>query len=209
VIDQLTEQGTYLGLFVALVLGGMGVPIPEEVAVLAAGVLAHENVVEWWIALPVCLVGVVTGDIILYAVGHRWGERVLTWRYVRHFLTPERERALSARFHQHGAKIVVAGRHFMGLRAAIFLTAGIVRLPFAKFLIADAGTAAVGASFSFFVAYLFTDHLTAIMAGVHRFERWVGLVAVIVAAIAAFLLHRRQRRLIDDRRDRDARATRS
>jgi membrane protein DedA with SNARE-associated domain len=204
VIDPLLEHGTYVGLLLALVLGGLGVPIPEELPVLTAGVLAHEQVVTWWVALPVCLVGVLAGDLVLYWIGHRWGETVLTWRHVRWFLTPERERALIARYHRHGAKIIVAGRHFMGLRAAIFLTAGIVRLPFWRFLVADAATVTVGGSFTFFVAYAFTDHLTAILAGVYRAERWLALIGLVVAVVAAVALHQRQRRLVDTRAAREA-----
>jgi len=44
------------------------VPIPEELPILSAGVLSHEGVARWWIALPVCLVGVLAGDAVLHSV---------------------------------------------------------------------------------------------------------------------------------------------
>jgi hypothetical protein len=48
-------------------------------------------------------------------------------------------------------------RHVLGLRAAAFLTAGIARVPFWKFILADASGAIVGVPFSFGLAYFFTD----------------------------------------------------
>src|SRR5438874_10686005 len=62
-IQQFIEHFTYAGLFLTLFAAGLGLPIPEEVAIIAGGVLAHEHVVHWWIALPVCILGVLGGDV--------------------------------------------------------------------------------------------------------------------------------------------------
>jgi membrane protein DedA with SNARE-associated domain len=194
VIEHFIEQFTYVGVFVVLLLGSLGVPIPEEIPVLAAAALSHEAIVRWWIALPVCLAGVLSGDMVLYWIGRRWGERVLAWRHVRYFITPERERVLADRYRRHGVKIIVIGRHVMGLRAAAFLTAGIVRLPFGKFVIVDTATATVGVTFGFFVGYAFTEHLMAMVRGVHRIDRWLALASLLAVALCAFLLYRRQQR---------------
>jgi len=59
-------------------------------------------------------------------------------------------------------------RHVAGLRAAAFLTAGMARVPFWKFILADAGAAAVSVPFVFALAYFFTDQIGAILADVHR-----------------------------------------
>src|SRR2546422_3067147 len=82
-LQRFIENFTYLGVFLMLFGAGLGLPIPEEAPVLAAGALAHENVVRWWIALPVCILGVLSGDVVLYWIGHHWGEVVLDWRGVR------------------------------------------------------------------------------------------------------------------------------
>ena len=68
---------TYLGILAVLLLGSLGVPIPEEMAIIAAAVLSHEGIVRWWLALPVCLLGVLSGDMVLYWVGRHWGENIL------------------------------------------------------------------------------------------------------------------------------------
>src|SRR5207245_9969011 len=85
-LQEFVDNSTYLGIFVVLLLGSLGVPIPEEMPIIAAGVLSHEGIVRWWLALPVCLLGVLSGDLVLYWVGRQWGEQVLNWRLVRRVL---------------------------------------------------------------------------------------------------------------------------
>jgi membrane protein DedA with SNARE-associated domain len=196
VINDFIEQFTYLGIFTVLFLGGLGVPIPEELPVLAAGALAHEGFMRWWLALPVCFAGVLSGDAVLYWVGHHWGERILEWRIVRRVLTPERERVLLAAYRRHAAKTIFTARHVMGLRAAAFLTAGIARVPFWKFIALDAAAAMVGVPAGFALAYFFTDQLAEILRDVRRVERWVLLI--VLGALAAWLVvfeWRKSRRL--------------
>lgn len=61
----------YVGIFLALVAAGLGAPIPEEIPVVTGGVLVGhpENNLRWWIMVPVCIVGVVISDGLLYGIG--------------------------------------------------------------------------------------------------------------------------------------------
>ena len=186
-LQELLQRFTYLGILAALLLGSLGVPIPEEMPIVAAGILSHEGLARWWLALPVCVLGVLAGDVVLYWAGRRWGERLLGWRVVRHVLTRARAEWLEAAYREHAMKTVAMARHVTGLRAAAFLTAGIARVPFWKFILADAAAAAVTVPLAFGLAYFFTHQINAILADVHRVERWLalaGLVAVAGALIA-------------------------
>jgi membrane protein DedA with SNARE-associated domain len=167
--------------------------------VLTAGVLAHRGAVRWWVALLVCVAGVATGDLVLYATGRRWGERVLDVRLVRRFLDVDRQNALEASYRRYGMLIVFAARHVMGLRAAAFVTAGVVRLPFWKFAAADGIAIAYGIPLNFALAYFFTAHLSAILADLRRVESWIALGLLVgVAAWVSVALWRRSHRLLGD-----------
>jgi membrane protein DedA with SNARE-associated domain len=195
-LQGFVEQFTYLGIFVVLLLGSLGVPIPEEMPIIAAAVLTHAGLARWWLALPFCLLGVLSGDMVLYWVGRHWGENVLNWRVVRLVLTLDREQWLNAAYRRHALKTIVTARHVMGLRAAAFLTAGNARVPFWKFVIADAGAAALGVPFLFGMAYFFIDEIEGIVADVHRVERWLGLAGLLVlAALLVGGVRRWKRRL--------------
>ena len=113
--------------------------------------------------------------MVLYWVGRHWGEQVLNWRLVRLVLSPAREQWLNAAYRRHALKTVATARHVMGLRAAAFLTAGRAR-----------GADLVSVPLAFGLAYFCTDQIQAVMADVHRIERWLGLAGLL--ALAAVLV---------------------
>src|SRR5438094_8029030 len=89
--QDFAEYG-YVGVFAALILAGCGLPIPEELPVITAGILVgHEDTnLKWYIMLPVVIMGVVIGDGFLYAIGRFWGTWFLRRKWVqRRILTPE------------------------------------------------------------------------------------------------------------------------
>lgn len=201
-LQGFVEHFTYFGIFAVLLLGSLGVPIPEEMAIVAAAVLSHGAITRWWLALPVCFLGVLSGDVVLYWIGRHRGEQVLNWRAVRLVLTLEREQWLNAAYRRHALKTVVTARHVMGLRAAAFLTAGIARVPFWKFIVADAGAAVLSVPLWFGLAYFFTDQITAIVADVRRAERWLALAGLLaLAAVLGVAVWRWNRRVIKARLD--------
>jgi membrane protein DedA with SNARE-associated domain len=196
ILQELLQRFTYLGILAALLLGSVGVPIPEEMPIVAAGILSHEGLARWWLALPVCVLGVLAGDVVLYWAGRRWGERLLRWRVVRHVLTRARADWLKAAYREHAMKTVVMARHVAGLRAAAFLTAGIARVPFWKFILADAAAAAVTVPLAFGLAYFFTHQINAILADVHRVERWLALAGLVAVAGALVVYSARGNRRV-------------
>ncbi len=196
-IEQLITYSPYVGILIGLCLGGLGVPIPEEIPIVTAGVLARHEVIRWWVALPLCIGGVLSGDVVLYWAGRHWGDHVLDLRPVRHILDRTRRQKLAAAYRKNGLIIVFAARHVMGLRAAAFLTAGIARIPFWKFLAADAAAAGISVPLGFGLAYVFADRVHKLLANVHRVDGWITLLALLaVAGWAGFVIWRRSRRIL-------------
>jgi membrane protein DedA with SNARE-associated domain len=195
--DALIAYSPYVGILAALFMGSLGVPIPEELPVLTAGALASQQVVQWWIALPLCMIGVLSGDVILYWVGHHWGDHVLDLRPVRCILDPARRIKLAAAYRRNGLLIVFAARHVMGFRAAAFLTAGIAHIPFWKFLAVDALAAAYAVPLGFGLAYLFADRVQELMANVHRVDLWIVVVALVALVVwLSYTTWRRSRKIL-------------
>ena len=184
---------SYAGiLLVPLLAGSLGVPVPEEIPIVTAGVLSHQGVMRWWLALATCMVGVMCGDIVLYWVGRRYGGRVLEQRIVRRVLDPARLAQIEAAYRRRGALIVFLARNVMGLRAAAFIAAGVVRLAFWKFLLADGIAIGYGVPLNFAIAYFFTAHLHAIMAEMYRVEKWLMFAGLTAAAAATYVVLRRR-----------------
>jgi membrane protein DedA with SNARE-associated domain len=151
----------FLGAFVALVLGGVGLPpIPEEGVVVAAGVWLASNP-EYLpysvLILPVCIAGILVSDFLLYSIGRHFGSRLLEHRWLARFLTPDKLERIQRNFHRYGIKVLLFVRWIPGIRSPLFLTAGTMRLPVLRFVVADAIAAAAGHTLLFFLAYMFTD----------------------------------------------------
>jgi len=137
-ISALIQQFPYIGLFSLLILGGIGFPFPEDTTLILCGFLISTNVVKPVNALLVVVAGVLLTDSGLYAVGRKYGRKIFTHRRFSKILTAERLSKLEEKFDKLGVLFILIGRHVAGLRAQIFLAAGITRMPVAKFLIADA-----------------------------------------------------------------------
>ena len=191
-IEGAIEYFSYGGLLVVLLLGSLGVPIPEEVPIVAAGMLSHQQVMRWWLALPTCIVGVFAGDLILYWAGRHWGERVLDQPLIGRLLTRARLEQIQAGYRRRGVLIVFLARNVMGLRAAAFVGAGVVGLPFWKFAAADGAAIGYGVPLNFGLAYLFSRHLHAVLAEVHRVEGWIALLVVVGGGAWIYITLRRR-----------------
>jgi membrane protein DedA with SNARE-associated domain len=193
-LTQLIVHFSYPGVFLILLATGLGVPIPEELPIAIAAMMARWEVMHWWGALLSCLGGVLAGDMLLYGLGRHFGRRILNWQPARRILTPEREKRVMEAYHRHGLKFVVMARLIMGLRAAAFLTAGLVRVPFPRFLLVDLAAVLLSVPMSFGVAYLLADSVVMALARVRELQLWIGGAALLVAAGWGLVLWRRHRR---------------
>jgi membrane protein DedA with SNARE-associated domain len=81
----------------------------------------------------------------------------------------------------------------MGLRAAAFLTAGLVRVPFLRFVAVDVAAVLVSVPLAFGLAYAVADSVTAALARVQELQLWIGGgVLVLAAAWVVAWWHRRR-----------------
>ena len=76
--EQLIGQLGYLGIALILILGGLGLPIPEEAPIILAAVLTRNGQMNGPLALASCLAGVLLGDLVVYFLGFFYGEKVLS-----------------------------------------------------------------------------------------------------------------------------------
>lgn len=186
----------YPALLLILVVASLGVPIPEDLPLIAAGVVLRttDGVATWHGTIIVALIGIMTGDLVLYTLGRRWGPDLLSHRSVRWLLTPERYAALSAKFHYHGMWLCFVGRFFMGVRAAMCLTAGATRFPYWRFFLADFAGAALSVPFFIILGYYFAGMIPQLREYIAGAEGVLLGAAAVVALILALVYRARKRR---------------
>jgi len=193
-------HASYLGIVLFLALTGIGLPIPEEVPIVAAGVASKAGALVWWKALPACLVGALLGDSLMYGIGRYFGARVLREHpWWSGFLTPEREKTIEDLINRHGIKAFFVARFLVGLRSPFYLTAGILRVKYRWFLFADFICASVVIGGFFGLAYLFGDRITGLIQSAERGFTMAVVVAVVgaLAVIAFFSFRRRRIEMLD------------
>ncbi|WP_165222541.1 DedA family protein [Aquisphaera insulae] len=183
--EQFVAQLGYAGIVLLLILGGLGLPIPEEAPVILAGVLARNGRMIIPLALGACLFGVLAGDFIVYGLGYYYGEKVLNLKLTRRLLTKAREAQMKGYFHRHGFKILILGRFVVGFRTAAYLTAGIIKLPPLKLLLTDLVAASLSTFLMFGLAFVFAQQIE---GGIREAQQWFA-VAVAVS-IGGWLAYR-------------------
>src|SRR3954462_10028083 len=88
--DLQLDHLSYLGIVVVLILTGSGLPLPEEVPIIIAGVAsAKEGGLNPLLAVLCCLVGALLGDCVMYTAGYHWGHNIFREHpWFSRFLTP-------------------------------------------------------------------------------------------------------------------------
>jgi membrane protein DedA with SNARE-associated domain len=183
--EDLIGQLGYLGIVLLLVLGGLGLPVPEEAPIILAAVLSKKGTLWWPFALSSCFGGVLLGDFIVYFLGFFYGERVLGFRLTRKFLTREREAQIKGYFHRHGFKIMIFGRFAVGFRTAAYLTAGILRLPALRLFLIDLLAASLSTFLMFGLGWQFAEWIE---NGLREAKQWMFVVAALI--LVSWLLYR-------------------
>jgi membrane-associated protein len=132
-ISQLATNWGYFGIFAVVILGNVGLPVPEETVLAVAGYLVWSGRVQLVPVLIVAIVSAVAGDNLGYWLGRRYG-RTAVERYAHWLLTPARVAKGESFVRRYGALAVCVARFVGGLRFLAGPLAGAVGLPFQSFL---------------------------------------------------------------------------
>jgi len=126
-----------VALALVMFLESMGLPLPGETLLIAAGTLAGEGEFSPWMVGLVGVVTAVLGDNLGYVIG-RWAGRPVILKHGRRVgITPERFARVEALLRRRGWIIVAGARFVVLLRQLNGLVAGAARMPWQRFLLAN------------------------------------------------------------------------
>jgi len=132
----------YWSVAVIVALESMGLPLPGETVLVVAALYAathHDTSIAGVIASAAA--GAIVGDNVGYWLGREFGYRLLL-RYGAYIgLSHERIKLGQYLFLRHGGKVVFFGRFIPILRILAGILAGMNRMPWRRFLIANAAGA--------------------------------------------------------------------
>ncbi len=179
--------GLVYGLVTLLVFGEaalfIGFILPGETAVLVAGVVASQGHVNVAVVAVLVVAAAITGDSVGYFIGRRYGESLMKLPILRH-RRGALERALEG-LRRRGPIYVFIGRFTAFLRAVMPGLAGMSRMNYRRFLIANAlGGLLWGVSFTL-LGYFAGTALTRI----EKYASWAGLSVLIVMILFFVVFH--------------------
>src|SRR5215207_3443431 len=180
-ILHLIEQYGYLLILFGVMAESMGVPLPGETILIAAGILVQRGSLGLGEVILFGILGAILGDQIGYWVGRKGG-RPFVLRFGRYvFITPARLGRAEAFFDKHGGKAVFLARFFSGLRVFGALVAGISRMRWATFILYNALGGAVWATAVVLLGYFLGSSIGLV-------ERWLGRATLVLVAMLAVVL---------------------
>jgi membrane protein DedA with SNARE-associated domain len=190
--DWLSSWG-YLGVFICVFVGNLGIPVPEETVLLAAGFLAGRGDLS---LQPLYLVGIgsaVTGDCCGFFFGRTGGQRLFERLAERFAFVRSRYERLQFFFKTHGSKAVFMARFVAGARFMAGPMAGAAGMSFMRFLGWNLSGALIWCSLIITVGYLVGDELEGVAHIVHVASQWVALGIFLLGAALWLVLRQRQR----------------
>jgi membrane protein DedA with SNARE-associated domain len=188
-------QGTlshwgYLAVAGFIFFEDFGIPLPGETMLIAASLYAGTGHLNVFLVGLIAFVAAVAGDNVGYAIG-RFGGHDLVEKYGKYvMLTGERLDRAEAFFERHGGKVVTIARFVEGLRQLNGIIAGIVEMPWPRFLLFNALGAALWVGIWTTLGYVAGNHVETIA----RYFTYFAIAAAVVAvgAIAWHVLRRRR-----------------
>jgi len=136
-IQALVSQWGYLGILVFVLLGNLGLPLPEESVLWVAGYLVWQGGFQLPLVLLVGILSAVAGDSLGYWVGRRYGQPVVARYGLWARLTPPRLETMRRFVQRFGPVAVFLARFVIGLRFLAGPLAGSLDLSWRSFLIAN------------------------------------------------------------------------
>ncbi|MGA5424846.1 DedA family protein [Streptomyces lavendulocolor] len=186
-LETVPAVSIYILVGVVIGLESLGIPLPGEIVLVSSALLASQHGdINPWVLGACATAGAIIGDSIGYAIGRKGGRPLLAWlggKFPKHF--GEANIAMAERsFEKWGMWAVFFGRFVALLRIFAGPLAGVLRMPYWKFAIANV-----------FGGILWAGGTTAVIysvgvvaeAWLKRFS-WLGLVLAVLVGLTSMLI---------------------
>jgi membrane protein DedA with SNARE-associated domain len=194
-LTSLIDAWGYAAIFAIVVLGNLGLPVPEETVLTVSGYLAWRGHLRLPVVVLVAVASAVIGDNIGYWLGRCYGQGILSRLTA---VAPERAERARSFVARYGALAVFVARFVTGLRFMAGPLAGSGGLAPVRFVVANLLGAVlyvplvVGAGYA--VGYGLGEKIERLRQAAGYTERGALIVLALAAVVAWIMMARRPRR---------------
>jgi membrane protein DedA with SNARE-associated domain len=178
-----------VAIFSLLVLGIVGLPVPDETLLTFTGYLVYQGHLSLPLALLSAFAGSACGITLSYILGRTFGLKLIH-RYGRYMrITEEHVERAHAWFRRAGHWSLTFGYFIPGVRHFTAYAAGMSDLEYPAFALFAYSGAAVWVSTFIGLGYLLGERWKAVEANIHHYM--IGFTIAAIILVAAYLVWRK------------------
>lgn len=177
----------YLAVFGMLLLCGLGVPVPEDISIIAGGIISGLGYTNVHIMCIISFFGVLAGDIIVYSLGRYFGEQIFSRKIGKKLLSNSWYDKILKSFQKNGKMVLFAARFMPGLRAPIFLIAGITKFTgYGTFILIDGFAALISVPVWTYLGFYGASNMDILLKWMKNTK--IGILIVLAVVIAVYFI---------------------
>lgn len=166
-----------------LIMGGFGLPFPEDIIIIVAGASVANGALDIISAFLVIYPALLISDFLLFSSGRKIGKPLLDKGLLNKLISREKLARLESEFKARSFLYILFGRSVAGVRANLFILAGVSGMPVLKFVITDCIAAIISVSIMLGIGYLGGNSLQIIMKDIKRAEHVAILILIALVTL--------------------------
>lgn len=187
----------YMVIFGMMLLSGFGLPVPEEIYVVSAGILAYMGanptlfpppfadapVVDGYEVAAVTLFSVIFADFLVFSIGRRFGRKIIARPRFKKIFTESVMTRINGWLKKYGIFAAFIFRFTPGVRFPAHILLGMSEFSAWQFLMVDALAGIISVPTQILLIYHFGEP---ILKALHKFKMAIG--ALLIAALVVYVI---------------------
>jgi len=177
--------------FGLLLLAGLNLPVSEDLVFIISASIAATIIPEnTYLIFFGCYLGAYMSDIIAFSLGRYGLPLLFKTNLFNRKSTRKKIVRIESYFNKYGGKTLFFGRFIpFGVRNMLFLTAGMVKFNFLKFLLIDLAALTVTSTLLYYLGFKFGENIEVIMYYLNSYK--IAVFIIFALFVIIFFIKRR------------------
>jgi membrane-associated protein len=187
-------------IFGSLLLSSLNLPISEDFMIIITAILASTVIPEHTVILIIWLfLGCFISDMIVYWIGRTVGRKIIATKWVRKTITPKKLKRTYNFYKKYGFYTLLVGRFIpFGIRNCLFMTAGMSKMHFPKFLLSDGIACLISNAVLFSITFFLGKNYHVLAKHLKTFNLSIFLAFIVTLVILVWYYRKRRKKRMKD-----------
>jgi membrane-associated protein len=183
--------------FGLLILAGFNIPISEDILLLTGGMISATCAPPgfFFVIYLALFLGCIISGWQVYWIGRLLGPKLYHIKWTSYLVQPGRVAKLNYYYEKYGALTFFVVRFIPGgVRNVFFMTSGLGKMPFGRFVIRDFFACLLSTNVIFYLGYLFAENYATIVRYFKRYNLLALVVFLGVVITVGLIIYFRKKR---------------